>query len=87
MKRNALYPALAATAAVLVVAVMALLTHRLWHAEGQRLDAAHQQALNHEVDLALWRLEERATAIAAAPTCGPWKPAPPSPRPGWPVTA
>lgn len=81
MKRNALYPALAATAAVLVVAVMALLTHRLWHAEGQRLDAAHRQALNHEVDLALWRLEERATAIAAAPTLWPLEARAPEPAP------
>lgn len=74
MSPPARYPALAAAAALAalaVVAVLALFSIQLWRAEGQRIEAARQEALARETDLALWRLEGRAAAIAAAPTLWP----------------
>ena len=83
MRRPAPYPVLAAAAAlaaVVVVSVLALFSIQLWRAEGERIEAARQEALSRETDLALWAIEGRAAAIAAAPPSGPSINPPPTPK-------
>ena len=87
MSARRLLPAVIVTAAGLALLFVALLTARLWQAEGDRATAQAQEQHAREADLALWRIENRAAALVGEQSLWPLDdPAPPHHSP-WVVAA
>lgn len=71
MNARRLLPAVIVAAAALALLFVALLTARLWQADGARLSAQAQEQHARHADLALWRIENRAAALVGEQTLWP----------------